>query len=251
MLTAVARSARDAGRPLHILSDRPEVWQDNADIAGLETGIERWFYANRRRWLTVAIKHLPSSNQLSRHLAQQQADHLGLVLPRDWKPIFHFPQSPRVARRLTFQISCRGAKYPSETKEWPLARWNELVGRLRGHYELVQLGTLHDPAIPGAHDLRGRTSLATAAQWIASSALFLGLESGLMHLAAAVTVPAVIIYGGRTRPSLTGYSSHVHLTRELSCTGCALNSGCPHDHRCLDIPVNEVEHAVRAHAIPG
>lgn len=245
MLTAVAQAARLAGRPLSILTDLPEVWTGNSDPTLITTGIERWFYAQKRAWIAdVRIQHLTTSNFGRSHLAQQAADHLGLKLSADWAPNLRFTKRPSSARRIVFQLSCRGARYAADTKEWAHERWLELLARL-SDYELVQLGTLHDPAVPGVLDLRGRTTLAEAASWIDSAALFLGLESGLTHVAAATRVRAVIIQGGRTAPSLTGYPWHVHLTRTPACAGCALNSGCPHDRVCLDIPVVEVEAAVR------
>src|SRR6185369_12897672 len=51
MLTAITRAARLAGRPLHILTERPEVWRDNSDPLGVHTDIDRWWYAHRRGWI--------------------------------------------------------------------------------------------------------------------------------------------------------------------------------------------------------
>jgi hypothetical protein len=247
MLTAVAHAARKAGRPLSILSDWPEVWRGNRDIVSLHTGVERWFYTLRRGWLpsSVEIRHLTTSNHAPRHLARQQADHLKLSLPVDWSPCFSYPTLAHSSRRITFQLSCRGARYAATTKEWAHDRWLNLLSRLGSDHELIQLGTSQDPLVPGVVDLRGRTTLPQAASWIASSGLFLGLESGLMHLAAATGVPAVIIYGGRTAPALTGYPWHTQIVRTPSCAGCALNNDCPNALLCLDIPVDEVEAAVR------
>lgn len=251
MLTAVAKAARAAGRPIHVLTDWSGLWVGNQDALSVNTGVERWFYAQRRGWFrNLVIKHLTTVNESTVHLGQQQATHLGLTLPVGWAPVLAYPPKPHNPRRIVFQLSCRGAKYAADTKEWAHERWLALLARFAPDFELVQLGTDRDPAVPGAVDLRGRTTLAEAAAWIASSAVFIGLESGLMHLAAATRVPAVIIYGGRTAPTLTGYPWHTHLVRTPPCAGCALNTGCPHDRICLDIPVDEVEAAVRAKLKP-
>jgi hypothetical protein len=252
MLTAVAHAARKAGRPLNILSDWPDVWRGNTDIVSLHTGVERWFYARLRGWIpsSVEIRHLTTSNHAPLHLARQQAGNLDLTLEDDWAPRFTYPTRPHSRRRITFQLSCRGARYAATTKEWAHDRWLNLLARLGTDHELIQLGTSQDPLVPGVVDLRGRTTLAEAASWIASSGLFLGLESGLMHLAAATGVPAVIIFGGRTSPALTGYCWHTQLVRTPSCTGCALNNNCPNNLICLDIPVDEVEAAVRTRLHP-
>jgi ADP-heptose:LPS heptosyltransferase len=246
MLTAVAEEARNLGRPIAIATNLPEIWKDNPAPAQLANRIERLQYACSRKWLgNCETKHLTTSNFSAVHLAQQAADHLDIRLPNGWRPVIQFQKKAKSPKRIVIQVSCRGARYSADTKEWEIHRWITLTNRLKGDFELVQLGTVKDPQIPGTFDLRGKTDLRSAASWLSSSGLFLGLESGLMHVAAATRVPAVIIYGGRTAPTLTGYPSHLHLTRTPTCAGCGLNSGCLNGRICLDIPVEEVENAVR------
>ncbi len=246
MLTAVARAARRSGQPLHILTNRPDCWEGNADPLSVQIGVDRWFYAQNRGWLAADIVHAAYANGTGRHVADQMAEKAGVSLPTDWRPVLpRAGPGQRDPRRLILQNSCRGARYAATTKEWPADRWAELAGRLARDFSLVQLGTPQDPPIPGAHDLRGRTTLREAAARIADAAALVGLESGLMHVAAAVGTPAVIIYGGRSRPHETGYPCHRNLTRSPPCAGCGLNDGCPHGIMCMDIPVAEVEQAVR------
>ena len=149
------------------------------------------------------------------------------------------------------QNSCRGARYRADTKEWPQDRWQELTRRLGRDFELVQVGVSADPVLPGVRDSRGRTTLFEVASLIANATAFVGLDSGLMHVAAAMHTPAVIIYGGRTRPHETGYGFNRHLPRAPACAGCALNTGCPHQMICMQIPVDEVEGAVHEVAARG
>lgn len=245
MLTAVARAARQTGRPVSILTDLPQIWRGNADPVRVETGVARWHYACRRGWIRASITHLAyDSRRADRHIAQQMADHLELTLPVGWRPVLNLAAGERNRRRIVMQNSCRGARYSSPTKEWAQSAWQQLIHQLPG-CEWVQLGTPLDPPLSGVRDLRGRTSLAEAAELMASAACFVGLESGLMHLAAAVETPAVIIYGGRTRPSQTGYPQHRHVTRQPPCAGCGLHDGCPHANACMAIPAEEVAAAVR------
>lgn len=246
ILTAIAHAARGAGRPLHILTERPEIWRGNRDPLSVQIGVERWWYAHRRGWLHTEIVHLVYETKLPSHIAAQMAARAGVDLPADWRPILHVDRSlvPKPGR-IVIQNSCRGAKYAADTKEWPQVRWLELVKKLAPDFELVQIGTSADPPLPHARDLRGRTNLHEAAAEIGGAACFVGLESGLMHIAAATSAPAVIVYGGRSFPSGTGYRWHTHITRQPPCAGCGLNSGCPHHLVCLDIPVDEVEAAVR------
>jgi ADP-heptose:LPS heptosyltransferase len=50
-------------------------------------------------------------------------------------------------------------------------------------------------ALPGALDLVGMLSLPEAAAVLRRSALFIGNDSGLMHLAAAAGAPTVGLFG--------------------------------------------------------
>jgi ADP-heptose:LPS heptosyltransferase len=42
--------------------------------------------------------------------------------------------------------------------------------------------------------------------------LYIGPEGGLHHGAAAVGIPAVVLFGGFIPPQVTGYKTHVNLT---------------------------------------
>lgn len=247
MLTAIAAAARAAGRPVDVLASYPELWRNNPDPASLQTGVDRWFYAQRRQWISSEIVHLSYENGTQRHIGEQMAARIGVALAAGWRPkIAAIPPAPRDPRLIVLQNSCRGARYAASTKEWAQDRWSELARRLAPDFQLVQLGTRLDPSLPMSRDQRGRTSLLEAAALMARAALFIGLESGLQHIAAAVHTPAVIIYGGRSRPNETGYAFNRNVTRAPACAGCGLNEGCPHQMICMDIPVDEVEAHVRA-----
>lgn len=247
MLTAIAHVARKSGRPFHVLSQMPELWLENSDPVSVQTDLDRWLYARRRNWISTEIEHLSYHTQhTERHIAQQMADHLNLTLPQGWAPRLPRMQSRRrTARQIVLQNSCQGARYAATTKEWPADKWEQLVPLLP-EFDIVQIGTTRDPGLTGVRDLRGQTSIPEAAAVIAESICFVGLESGLMHVAAAVGTPAVIVYGGRTAPAQTGYPFHRHITRSPVCVGCGLNDGCPNRMVCMEIPANEVAEAIRS-----
>lgn len=247
MLTAVAAAARAMNRPISILARYPEIWRNNPDPASLHTDIDRWHYTKLRGWIDTDIAHVSCQLGGKLHLAEQMAERAGVTLPPNWRPVFHLVASgPRDFRTIVVQNSCRGALYRSDTKEWAQARWQELVNRLVADgYRIQQLGTASDPVLANAEDLRGKTSLSAAAGILAIAGTFVGLESGLQHLAAAARTPSVIIFGGRSLPHHTGYPFNHNIVRTPACAGCGLNTGCPHEHVCMDIPVDEVEAAVR------
>jgi heptosyltransferase-2 len=70
-------------------------------------------------------------------------------------------------------------------------------------------------------------------------------DTGPMHIASAVGVPVVAIFGS-TNPVTTSPlgEGHCVIRKELDCS-CCLKRECPEDHRCMRlISVDEVERAV-------
>ncbi len=75
--------------------------------------------------------------------------------------------------------------------------------------------------------------------------LFITNDTGPMHIASAVGVPVVAIFGS-TNPVTTSPlgEGHCVIRREVDCS-CCLKRECPEDHRCMRlISVDEVERAV-------
>jgi heptosyltransferase-2 len=84
-------------------------------------------------------------------------------------------------------------------RRWPVGRFAEVASTLHAVYGLtpVQLGASGDPHFVGGVNLIGGTTLREAAAVIERCVLFLGNDSGLAHLAAAVGVPVVEVSGFR------------------------------------------------------
>lgn len=107
----------------------------------------------------------------------------------------------------------------SENKNWPEARWAELLGllfaRTRWNVLLVggeaEGGRLERLAGPGG----GRVKLARArpldelAGLLARCAAFAGHDSGITHLAAALGRPCVVLWGPTLRPVWQPLGDHV------------------------------------------
>jgi ADP-heptose:LPS heptosyltransferase len=94
-------------------------------------------------------------------------------------------------------------------KVWPAERFAALFAALRdgalpgaiaaifagsGEEERAMAAPLLD-ALPDAIDLTGRLNLAEAAACLARAQLFVGNDSGLMHLAAAAGAPTLGLFG--------------------------------------------------------
>tara|TARA_R110002167_G_scaffold20393_1_gene74594 strand:- start:291 stop:1274 length:984 start_codon:yes stop_codon:yes gene_type:complete len=94
-------------------------------------------------------------------------------------------------------------------KSWPADRWGELVGRLRAEprfdgwrFMLVGGPGDHAPAAPALQaagergiDCVGRGDILASAAAIDRAALFVGNDSGLMHVAAADRRPTLGLFG--------------------------------------------------------
>lgn len=95
-------------------------------------------------------------------------------------------------------------------------------------------------------DFTGQTTLSQAIGLIARCRLFVSNDSGLMHVAAALGVPVVAIFGStdpiRTRPM--GGNCRV-VQHPVPCAPC-LRTHCPEKRECLEkITVDEVYEAAR------
>jgi heptosyltransferase-2 len=108
--------------------------------------------------------------------------------------------------------------------------------------EAIQSGMRSRPVI-----LSGRTELSELIAMIACCDLFLTNDSGPMHLAAALRVPTLAIFGS-TDEVATGPMSTaaVVLNKRVECSPCLLRE-CPIDHRCMTRMTAEevVQRAIR------
>ena len=102
-----------------------------------------------------------------------------------------------------------------QTKVWE--RWDELVPLLP--LKVVQAGTLNDPPIEGAVDLRGQTSLKQLVYLIKKAQSIIVTEGGIMHLSYATQNPNVIVLGGPTQGVLFEYPGHKWVTSYV-CGDC-------------------------------
>lgn len=127
-------------------------------------------------------------------------------------------------------------------RQWPLARWAEVIRRLvaeRG-CEIVLCGGPGDraphevlcSAAPGhVHDLSAAVPLRDLTALVSRTGLYLGVESGLMHVAASCGVPTLTVFDPRTeamwRPRGPGHETIVGTVGE-STAGATRGRERPH-----------------------
>lgn len=132
-------------------------------------------------------------------------------------------------------------------KRWYPGRFAELAVRITEAYpaRVLLFGSPDErelgdhvcrrAANPGVVNLAGQTSLEEAIALIGMCGMFVANDSGLMHVAAALDVPLVCIFGptdpGRTSP----WSQRYVLVRDegVECYGCKMRK-CDHNHKCMD-----------------
>jgi ADP-heptose:LPS heptosyltransferase len=97
-------------------------------------------------------------------------------------------------------------------------------------------------------NLCGRLSPRESAAALARAELFVGHDSGPMHLAAAVGTPCVAVFAARNIPQqwFPFGKRHRVVYHRVECAGCGLETCIVERKRCLmSITVDEVMDAVR------
>ena len=121
--------------------------------------------------------------------------------------------------------------------------------RRRGFTSIAQLGVgrylnfgkVAIETIPGAVSLVDELSVEECVATIAQAKLFIGIDSGLLHLAATTRTPAVGLWGS-TSPQFF-YEENVRknfVVSTVECAGCHHRlprlhwiTGCPYDIKCM------------------
>jgi len=95
--------------------------------------------------------------------------------------------------------------------------------------------------------LIGATTLEDFLGLLPAAHLFIGNDSGAMHLAAGVGLPQVIIFGPTDEAGTGPVNPRARLVKQpVSCSPCFLRH-CPIDHRCMTrVTVEQVWRAVEA-----
>jgi heptosyltransferase I len=128
-------------------------------------------------------------------------------------------------------------------KHWFDERWAELASALSHQCPVLLMGGPGErerasaiaAAAPGLTDLTGTTSLLEAAAIIRASRLLIGVDTGLTHLAIAMTTPTLALFGS-TRPYLDAGTARAHvLYHPLPCSPCRRQPVCGTDYTCMKL----------------
>ena len=134
---------------------------------------------------------------------------------------------------------CPGAEF-GPSKRWPPAHFAAVARRYRTlGWQTWVFGSQRDfevaeavcqDAGPDCFNLAGRTSLGEAIDLMAQTSAVVSNDSGLMHMAAALDLPLVAVYGSSDPGFTPPLSAHARIERlGLTCSPC-FQRECPLKH---------------------
>jgi len=216
-------------------------------------------------WLLTQanMKMQPQVHIVNRFL--KVVEPLGISVPQPVTEFYFSDASPSpLVESLPQKFLCIAVGAAWATKEIPIAKLNGIIKRVaydnvvliggpadveRG--ELVQGGS-------GLINLTGELSIEDSARVIERCDVLVTGDTGMMHIAAALSVPVVAIFGS-THPVL-GYTPHIPIGRtrryqiieqeNLGCRPCTKQgkATCPKGHfKCMnDISVDKITKAIES-----
>lgn len=213
-----------------------------------------------RRWLLTDAIRVPESGETPRHERFYYLELLrraGLI--HEYPPSAEIRLDGREEAREAGLSTLHDASVPlpvigvspgaayGDAKRWLPERFADAAARVaRAHAASVGLfgsagerplcetiaATLRSGGV-AAHNFAGETTLRQFIDLVAACSMFLTNDSGGMHVASALGVPTVAVFGATddTTTGPTGDWACV-IREQVECSPCLLRS-CPIDHRCM------------------
>lgn len=157
------------------------------------------------------------------------------------------------------QLIVCGPATKMQAKDWERENWRSLLGRLHAahpDYGLALVGSKEDAEFSEYAakewtgpkvNLCGLISPRETAAVIEQAEVFLGPDSGPMHLAASVGVPCVIAFSAHGLPGVWFPAGEHHqiVYHQPECSNCGLETCVVMEKKCMrSITVDEMEQAV-------
>ena len=220
----------------------PEVFEHNPDVAIHVVPRNDGFCTLADA--THVQMHYPAihqSNERGIHFMQAWCEFLGAALGVQIplmtnRPRLYFSEFSESPPTEDFWLICSGGKRDFTTKLWGHKNYQKVVWLLKGEVEFVQvggsrpimpwnastLGSQEDdhPRISGAVDMVGKTTLRDLFDLVRRARGVLCGVSLLMHVAAALEKPAIVIAGGREPVAWNAYpmQHYLHTVGALPCS---------------------------------
>lgn len=183
---------------------RPAIWLHNpwVNVGKTDNG-KHWCLRMDTEWIIEdgSIYSWKAGGSAPHRHAAQLGFQLVDDTPEIWLTDFERGENwgiERPDRTIAIDV---GAGWPS--KRWPYGRWFEVVTALTAEgWDVIELGKRmrvvgeETKPMPFKLSFFAKRSIRETAAILSHCALFLGHDSGLFHLAAAVGTPQVVVFGG-------------------------------------------------------
>lgn len=198
-------------------SKYPEVYEHSPDVVPASSIPEAMS-------LHMHYPAIHNSNRRGIHFMQGWCEFLGTALgisvPLETnRPLIYFPDSTPPVE--DYWLISSGVKKDFTNKRWGHHRYSAVVNELAGKIRFVQVGESKEdhPRLHGADYLVGRTNLRQLFDLVRRARGVVCGVSLLMHLAAALDRPAIVIAGGREPVQWNAYPKqhYLHTIGALPC----------------------------------
>ncbi len=116
---------------------------------------------------------------------------------------------------------------------WPTEQAARLLDHINGD-KLILVGTHSEPEIPCHFDLRGQLELHELFGLLAVAGVVVTMDSAVLHIAAALGVPTVAIFGGVNPGFRVRQDQHVvAITAKMDCCPCNKDESCSGGYPCI------------------
>ena len=174
-------------------------------------------YVSREMHMETKINLTDARNVLHKYVEEESGKNIIGIAPgatygpaKKWFPERFAEVADKLAEKFAAQVIIMGGKSDGDVAQ-----------------EVVKL------AGTKLINLSGKTTLQEAVYLISQCRVFISNDSGLMHIAGALNIPTVAIFGS-TNPVTTAPvgNKSVIVRHEVSCSPC-LKKTCPIDFRCM------------------
>ena len=192
LMTPILRALRKryALCPIYVECGRPEILAGNPNVCGGPANI-----SNATDALVIDLDGAYERHP-ERHVLLSYAEAAGLEASEiEWRLDIVLQDVIYLAVGHWVAIHVGPTTWPG--KNWPMERWNAVAQWLRVNgYKVLLFGDgPRDASILADRDLRGQQGVQELAGLLSACKLFIGLDSFPAHVAAAVGVPCVVLYG--------------------------------------------------------
>jgi len=253
--------------------DRPRKARWNASVRRLPRDAYRYGWTGAREGSWLAYSHRIPVPTLDVHAVDRYLSLRPLVGLDDGPPDFRIPLPAEAGVRIDALLMQYGvARKPLavlvpgttwETKQWPIQGFAQVAQHFaRTDRAVVLAGSANEQArcqavaaaCSGARDLCGQTTLTELAALLQRAAICVTNDSGAMHLAVALGIPVVSIFGPTDPVWIGPYGKPRQVVRAcVRCSPCYLRTlrRCAYGHACMhevtaDMVIERVEETLSA-----